>query len=985
MKGCLKLAKGQPITVPVQSILGVMLFAHLLAGLGCGGLAGVGSSSSGAAPKSINGIVSAGPVNGATVKAYALNVDGSRGNVLGTSQTNSEGQFTINLELQDGPVEFVATGGSYREEASNNLISVGSAQLRLLLPNFSAPRDIGITPLTEMAAQLALATITSNRVTSLASIIYSSNSVIGGGMGISDITQMPSDPNQPARNARSTEAAQYAVVLATLSQVAQVASSSSGSAINSLDITQALALSFVYNGGFRSNVVMESVTLDIPVPNALGLNINLTEIFNNINSGSNNFASVMSAAMGIYLASQSASTLGYGDPVLVPPPTFVSSPSYPSGRIALVPPAPPISLPNTQPNVVGFPLMPRQPVIAYASDIIFIKGSAIIPVSPTSSGTVVTSCTADPSLPAGITLSPACSIAGTPSAVTVQTLYRITATDAVGATSSITLNITVKDVAPTNLAYEAMNSIYVPGIAITPNAPSNEGGSVVSYSVSPSLPAGLTINSQTGVISGSPSSTDPETTYTVTAVNSGGSATVHLVIWVSDAPSITSISPTSGSTGSVLSIVGTNFVSGAKVWLEDLECLNVTFQSSTQIACVVPRSDLISSLRVKVANPNGTWSTENIDFRFSGFVGNLQFSVGDSNACLNKNGGAWCWGSSNTYGTLGNGTTGAGSMVPVQVTGLDSGVQAIDIGWSSACAIVNGGAWCWGSNSIGKLGAPSISGTSSVPVAVRGLSSGVQSISVGAYSVCAVVNEEVWCWGHGAYGITGTLNGPNDFFPQKIAGFPGPVKAISVGMQSACAIVKGGSVWCWGKGTLGSNLGQSATPVQVTGLTSGAQSLSVGRQYACAVVSGSAWCWGINEQGQLGDNTTEARANPVQVQGLTGQVQAIAVTRQQISPGGSTTCAVVSGAVKCWGNNSHGQIGNGTINSSINPVQVSGLTSGAVSVTASSAVSCAVVSGGAKCWGFNYAGELGTGSTSGLPTYGSSVPVNVFGISSGIE
>ena len=93
-----------------------------------------------------------------------------------------------------------------------------------------------------------------------------------------------------------------------------------------------------------------------------------------------------------------------------------------------------------------------------------------------------------------------------------------------------TATVTVGGGAPTNLAYS--NATYVVGTAITPNTPTHTGGAVISYGVSPALPAGLSMSPTTGVISGTPTAATPSTTYTVTATNASGSATANVVLTV---------------------------------------------------------------------------------------------------------------------------------------------------------------------------------------------------------------------------------------------------------------------------------------------------------------------------------------------------------------------------------------------------------------------------------------------------------------------
>jgi len=189
---------------------------------------------------------------------------------------------------------------------------------------------------------------------------------------------------------------------------------------------------------------------------------------------------------------------------------------------------------------------------------------------------------------------------------------------------------------------------------------------------------------------------------------------------------------------------------------------------------------------------------------------------------------------------------------------------------------------------------------------------------------------------------------------------------VSTGYAYSCAITSTGGVKCWGQNhydqlgngtTTGSNV-----PVQVAGLTSGVVSLSGTYVHTCALKSdGSVWCWGNNTVGQLGDGTTANRTTPGPVFGLYSGIVAIAT-------GFNHTCALNSdGIVKCWGDNAYGQLGDGTYTQRIQPVQV---LSGAVlaNLTAGGLYSCAIAStGGVSCWGRNSWGQHGTGLLTETP------------------
>ena len=195
------------------------------------------------------------------------------------------------------------------------------------------------------------------------------------------------------------------------------------------------------------------------------------------------------------------------------------------------------------------------------------KGTAMTTVTPSASGGPVTSWSVSPSLPAGLSLdSSTGAISGTPTAITSSASYTITASNTGGSTTA-SVTIVVNDIAPSSITYSPSSLSLVKNTAMTTVTPTSSGGAVTSWSVSPSLPSGLSIDSSTGAISGTPSTTSSSATYTVTASNTGGSATATVTIIVNDeAPSI-SYSPSSLTLtkGSAMSTVTPGNSGGAVV------------------------------------------------------------------------------------------------------------------------------------------------------------------------------------------------------------------------------------------------------------------------------------------------------------------------------------------------------------------------------------------------------------------------------------
>ena len=146
-------------------------------------------------------------------------------------------------------------------------------------------------------------------------------------------------------------------------------------------------------------------------------------------------------------------------------------------------------------------------------------------------------------------------ISGTPSAVTSSATYTITATNT-GGDATTTVTIVVNDVIPSSVSYSGSPFTLTKDSAMTAATPTSSGGTVVSWAVSPSLPAGLVIDSSTGVISGTPTAITASATYTITATNTGGDATTTVTIVVNDITKVKILGP-------FLFLIGPRWMSGS--------------------------------------------------------------------------------------------------------------------------------------------------------------------------------------------------------------------------------------------------------------------------------------------------------------------------------------------------------------------------------------------------------------------------------------
>ncbi len=288
----------------------------------------------------------------------------------------------------------------------------------------------------------------------------------------------------------------------------------------------------------------------------------------------------------------------------------------------------------------------------------------------------------------------------------------------------------------------------------------------------------------------------------------------------------------------------------------------------------------------------------------------LQVSVGAKFTCaVNSLANLYCWGK-NATGQLGNNST-ISSTTPETVTTLSGNVKSVSAGNNSTCALtLDGKVYCWGDGLNGKLGNGSTN-SSLVPIQVTGMSSGVTQISSSDDHVCAIQTSGVKCWGNGLSGALGNGLTNESYVPVAVTGLTSGVTKITSGYQQSCAI-KGSTTYCWGYnqfGTIGDGTTtQRNSPVALSGLATNLKDINLGHGTACGINSvGGLICWGRNTEWQVGNNsaTNDIQVTPSAVKGLTKSISTVSSTTGH-------SCAIAQyGRLFCWGDNAYGQLGNG--------------------------------------------------------------------------
>jgi alpha-tubulin suppressor-like RCC1 family protein len=356
--------------------------------------------------------------------------------------------------------------------------------------------------------------------------------------------------------------------------------------------------------------------------------------------------------------------------------------------------------------------------------------------------------------------------------------------------------------------------------------------------------------------------------------------------------------------------------------------------------------------------------------------------LGTAHGCVLRDGTPWCWGD-NAEGQLGDRTRQSRANAQPVFSSLEAEVVELSGGSQHTCARgADGSAWCWGDNSRGQLGLGINKNRKKKPVLVSEIGYDVASIAAGADHTCALTTAgEVWCWGdniHGQLGIGSSKKLMRS--PALVETLSNNVARIAASESSAhtCAMDNAGALWCWGAnsdGQLGDNTRKDRkVPVQIASTVDGASFGEVtdactGALHTCArQADGSVWCWGSNDLGQLGSGAKSQApvTRPVRV-AIEGSV-----AQGTLSCGANHTCAIDNdGSLQCWGDNSYGQLGNGSM-TTLAPAPVVGLNAVPVSVSADADRTCAMLDDDSMwCWGEDADGWfMAQAGVSALPLHG---------------
>ena len=302
--------------------------------------------------------------------------------------------------------------------------------------------------------------------------------------------------------------------------------------------------------------------------------------------------------------------------------------------------------------------------------------------------------------------------------------------------------------------------------------------------------------------------------------------------------------------------------------------------------------------------------------------------------------------------------------------------QAVTVTIEPAPVVYDNTIWTWGVNSKGELG-DNTTVTKSSPVSVVGGFCDWRQVSLGFCNTSAVrQNGTAWAWGEGSSGALGDNTTVNKSSPVSVVGGFTDWIQVSAGFLFSVGLRQNGTAWAWGlnsNGQLGDNSATTRlSPVSVIGGFCDWCQVAAptgGSQFSSAVrTNGTLWAWGNNANGKLGDNTTVNKSSPVSVVGgftdwcrVSGGYHSIAVRQ--------------NGTIWAWGYNSFGALGDNTTVNKSSPVTVIGGFTDWCQLSAGGSFSLAIrTNGSAWAWGRNLCGGLGNNGTANR-----SSPVSVVG------
>jgi alpha-tubulin suppressor-like RCC1 family protein len=305
-----------------------------------------------------------------------------------------------------------------------------------------------------------------------------------------------------------------------------------------------------------------------------------------------------------------------------------------------------------------------------------------------------------------------------------------------------------------------------------------------------------------------------------------------------------------------------------------------------------------------------------------GYTDWIQVSGGSHSLGIRANGTAWAWGAGGN-GRLGDGTVVTKSSPVSVIGGYTDWIQVSAGDFHSIGLRANGTAWAWGFGSFGQLGDDTAVDKSSPVSVVGGYTDWIQVSGGDSYNLGLRADGTAWAWGFGTSGQLGDGTAVNKSSPVSVIGGYTDWIQVAAGTTHSLGLRANGTAWAWGAGGSGKvgdgTVVTKSSPVSVVGGFTDWIQVNGGSNHSLGLrANGTAWAWGVNASGQLGDGTIPNRSSPVSVVGgFTDWIQ--------VNGGSNHSLGLrANGTAWAWGNGADGRLGDGTILNRSSPVSVVG-------------------------------------------------------------
>ena len=289
--------------------------------------------------------------------------------------------------------------------------------------------------------------------------------------------------------------------------------------------------------------------------------------------------------------------------------------------------------------------------------------------------------------------------------------------------------------------------------------------------------------------------------------------------------------------------------------------------------------------------------------------------------------GLYAWGR-NSSGQVGNGTSGGNVLTPHKVEGIDGNIKEVITNGSIVYVLTDTGLYAWGDNFSGQVGNGTSGSDVLTPHKVEGIDGNIKEVIINDYTVYVLTDTGLYAWGRNSSGqvgngTTGYVLTPHKVTPHKVEGIDGNIKeVITNGDGSTVYVLTDTGLYAWGdnySGQVGNGTTEDVlTPHKVEGIDGNIKDM-IFYSAIYVLTDTGLYAWGNNWNGQVGNGTTEDVLTPTphKVEGIDGNIKEVITNGD-----GSTVYVLTDTGLYAWGDNSYGQVGNGTTDNVLTPYKV---------------------------------------------------------------